>query len=96
MTGVGQMLYKRFVFAGSRQNHGAATIPHFPIGGEINALFFSTPFFSYTSWIRNWSSLNPYNAVYKPWRPKYFFQFEIIINLFPVNFNTYAMGLRPL
>ena len=46
---------------------------------------------------------NPYNAeifVYKPWRSKGFFQFEIIINVlvsfFLLYLNTHAMGLRPL
>ena len=46
--------------------------------------------------------INPYNAElflkFKPWRPKGFFQFEIIINVLVSSFrlNTYVMVLRLL
>ena len=32
----------------------------------------------------------------KPWRPKGLFQFDIIIQFFPINLNTYIMSLRQL
>ena len=42
---------------------------------------------------------SPYNAelfLYKPWRPKGYFQFEIVINVLVSSFRIIVMGLRPL
>ena len=46
--------------------------------------------------------INPYNAdifMYKPWRPKGFLiwnHHKCLSQLFPINLNTYVMGLWPL
>ena len=46
--------------------------------------------------------INPYSAeifFYEPWRPKVFFQFEIIVNVlvsFPLHLKTDVVGLRSL
>ena len=36
------------------------------------------------------------SIMYKSWRTKGLFQFEIIMNVFLIHLNTYVMGLRPL